>query len=87
MAERRHELPQGGHPLSGGLRGDGGARPAGGLQEPRADDADLDEHVAQIQHYIDLGFNEVYVHNVGRNQSEFIRAYGRRVIPALRWPS
>src|SRR5215472_6516387 len=28
--------------------------------------ADLGEHAAHIQHYIDLGFGEVYVHNVGR---------------------
>ncbi len=47
---------------------------------------DLDEHAAYIQHFIDLGFDEVYVHNVGRNQEEFIRAYGERVIPKLRWP-
>ncbi len=32
------------------------------------------------------GFDEVYLHNVGRNQEEFIRAYGERVIPKLRWP-
>ncbi len=48
---------------------------------------DLDEHVAQIQHYIDLGFDEVHVHNVNRNQEEFIAAYGERVIPKLRWPA
>ncbi|MGH2562511.1 MAG: TIGR03557 family F420-dependent LLM class oxidoreductase [Thermomicrobiales bacterium] len=46
---------------------------------------DLDEHVAHIQHYIDLGFNEVYIHNVGRNQAAFIKAYGEGVIPKLRW--
>lgn len=48
---------------------------------------DLDEHVAQIQHYIDLGFGEIYIHNVGRNQEEFITVYGDRVIPKLNWPS
>ena len=47
--------------------------------------ADLGEHTAHIQHFIDLGFDEVYVHNVGRNQEEFIAAYGRSVAPALRW--
>ena len=46
----------------------------------------LDDHVAQIQHYIDLGFDEVYVHNVNRNQADFIEAYGKHVIPALKWP-
>lgn len=48
---------------------------------------DLDEHRDHIQHFIDLGFNEIYVHNTGRNQEEFIAAYGRNVIPQLRWPA
>jgi G6PDH family F420-dependent oxidoreductase len=49
--------------------------------------SDLDEHVAYIQHYIDLGFGGVYIHNVGHNQEEFIKAYGEHVVPALKWPS
>ncbi|MDP9364127.1 MAG: TIGR03557 family F420-dependent LLM class oxidoreductase [Chloroflexota bacterium] len=49
--------------------------------------ADLDAHRAYLQRFIDLGFGEVYVHNVGRNQEEFVRAYGEQVIPNLRWPS
>ncbi len=48
---------------------------------------DLDEHAAYIQHFIDLGFGEVYVHNVGRNQGAFIKAYETGVVPKLRWPS
>jgi G6PDH family F420-dependent oxidoreductase len=48
---------------------------------------DLDEHTAYIQHFIDLGFGEVYVHNVGRNQEAFIKAYETGVVPKLRWPS
>jgi G6PDH family F420-dependent oxidoreductase len=46
---------------------------------------DLDEHAAHIQHFIDLGFDEVYVHNVGRNQEAFVEAYGRQVVPQLKW--
>jgi G6PDH family F420-dependent oxidoreductase len=49
--------------------------------------SDLDEHVEYIQHYIDLRFGEVYIHNVGRNQEEFIKAYGYHVVPTLKWPS
>jgi len=49
--------------------------------------ADLDEHRDHIQHFIDLGFNEIYIHNTGRNQEEFIAAYSRAVLPQLRWPS
>ena len=48
---------------------------------------DLDKHVAQIQHYLDLGFDEVYVHNVGRNQSAFIEAYGKHVVPNVAFKS
>lgn len=48
---------------------------------------DLSAHTELVQHYIDLGFTEVYVHNVGRNQEEFIKAYGKEVIPALKWPA
>jgi len=47
---------------------------------------DLDAHTAHLQHYVDLGFDQVYVHNVGRNQQEFIEAFGRSVLPKLRWP-
>ncbi|MDQ6660857.1 MAG: LLM class flavin-dependent oxidoreductase, partial [Chloroflexota bacterium] len=43
----------------------------------------LEEHLAHIQSFFDLGFDEVHVHNVGRNQSDFIRAYGEQVIPRL----
>ena len=44
---------------------------------------DLDEHRRHLQSFFDLGFDEVHVHNVGRNQSEFIQAYGEKVIPLL----
>jgi hypothetical protein len=47
---------------------------------------DLGEHAAHLQRFIDLGFDEVYVHNVGRNQEPFIQACSREVLPALRWP-
>jgi alkanesulfonate monooxygenase SsuD/methylene tetrahydromethanopterin reductase-like flavin-dependent oxidoreductase (luciferase family) len=46
--------------------------------------ADLDEHAAAIQGYIEMGFDEIYLHNVGRNQAEFIAAFGERVLPGLR---
>jgi coenzyme F420-dependent glucose-6-phosphate dehydrogenase len=45
--------------------------------------ADLDEHAARIQHLVDMGFDEVHLHNVGRNQSEFIGAFGEKVLPQL----
>ena len=46
--------------------------------------ADPDEHAAHIQKFADMGFDEVHLHNVGRNQAEFIRVFGERVLPRLR---
>jgi G6PDH family F420-dependent oxidoreductase len=46
--------------------------------------ADLDEHAAQIQKFVDMGFDEIYLHNVGRDQAAFIKAFGDRVLPVLR---
>jgi G6PDH family F420-dependent oxidoreductase len=44
---------------------------------------DLDAHRALLQGYIDLGFTEIYVHNVGRNQTQWIKAFGEHVLPKL----
>jgi G6PDH family F420-dependent oxidoreductase len=46
--------------------------------------SDLAAHAAHIQHYVDMGFDEVHLHNVGRNQAEFIEVFGREVLPNLR---
>ena len=45
--------------------------------------ADLDEHAAEIQRFVDMGFDEIYLHNVGRDQAAFIDAFGRDVLPRL----
>jgi coenzyme F420-dependent glucose-6-phosphate dehydrogenase len=45
---------------------------------------DLDEHAAHIQRYVDLGFTEIYLHNVGRNQEAFIETFGAQVFPKVR---
>jgi G6PDH family F420-dependent oxidoreductase len=46
--------------------------------------SDLAKHTEQIQRYIDMGFDEIHLHNVGRNQAEFIDTFGREVLPNLR---
>jgi G6PDH family F420-dependent oxidoreductase len=46
--------------------------------------ADLEEHRNYIQQFIDLGFDEIHVHNVGRNQEQFIKVFGEQIIPQLR---
>ncbi len=43
-----------------------------------------DAHGKEIQKYIDLGFDQVYLHNVGRNQAEWIDVFGKDVLPKLR---
>jgi alkanesulfonate monooxygenase SsuD/methylene tetrahydromethanopterin reductase-like flavin-dependent oxidoreductase (luciferase family) len=45
--------------------------------------ADLEVHRREIQKYLDLGFSQIYLHNVGRNQTEWIDAFGREVLPKL----
>lgn len=44
---------------------------------------DLDVHRASIQKYLDLGFDRIYLHNVGANQREWIEAFSRDVLPKL----
>jgi hypothetical protein len=46
--------------------------------------ADPDVHRAYIQTFVDLGFDRIYLHNVGRNQREWIDVFSRDVLPALR---
>lgn len=46
--------------------------------------SDPDVHRARIQELLDLGFDRVYLHNVGRNQEEWLEVFGREVLPALR---
>jgi len=45
--------------------------------------SDPDVHRAHIQQYLDLGFDRIYLHNVGRNQREFLDVFGREVLPKL----
>ena len=45
--------------------------------------ADPDVHRANIQKYVDLGFDRVYLHNVGRNQRAWIDTFASDVLPKL----
>lgn len=42
-----------------------------------------DAHCKEIQKFIDLGFDQVYLHNVGRNQPEWIDVFSTEVLPKL----
>lgn len=45
--------------------------------------ADVERHLEWLHADLDLGFTHLYLHNVGRNQREFIEVFGERVLPAL----
>lgn len=45
--------------------------------------SDLAQHAAWIEDYIALGVSEVYCFNAGKNQREFIEAFGASVLPML----
>ena len=46
--------------------------------------ADLAKHAQWLQRYLDMGADRVFVHNVVRNQAEFLARYGAEVLPRLR---
>ncbi|WP_297345580.1 TIGR03557 family F420-dependent LLM class oxidoreductase [Amnibacterium sp.] len=45
--------------------------------------SDPDVHRASIQRFADLGFDRIYLHNVGRNQREWIDVFSRDVLPKI----
>jgi alkanesulfonate monooxygenase SsuD/methylene tetrahydromethanopterin reductase-like flavin-dependent oxidoreductase (luciferase family) len=46
--------------------------------------ADPERHAAWLNEYIELGFEELQLHQVGVNQREFIDTFGGKVLPQLR---
>ncbi len=45
---------------------------------------DLDQHAAWLGEYLDLGFDELFLHHVGQEQAAFQEAFGEHVLPQLR---
>ena len=45
--------------------------------------SDLRKYVKWIREFEDLGFEKIILHNVNRNQENFITAFAREVLPAL----
>lgn len=45
--------------------------------------SDPGQHVAWLQNFIDLGFEELQLHQVGRNQLTFIEAFAAKVLPRI----
>jgi len=45
---------------------------------------DIDRHIESFQPYVEAGFEEIYVANMGPHYREMIEAFGRDVLPAVR---
>jgi probable non-F420 flavinoid oxidoreductase len=48
--------------------------------------ASLDEHAAWLRDDLDMGFDALYLHEVGPEQERFVESFGREVLPVLRTP-
>jgi coenzyme F420-dependent glucose-6-phosphate dehydrogenase len=46
--------------------------------------SDLGRHAAWLARYVELGFSELQLHQVGRDQEAFVEAFGAGVLPRLR---
>jgi hypothetical protein len=45
--------------------------------------SDLGQHAAWLHQDVDQGWDELYLHFVGKEQSDFIEAFGEHVLPQL----
>ncbi len=45
--------------------------------------ANIQQHIDWLKQYVDLGFEKIILHNVGRNQEEFLNMFGEKVLPKL----
>ena len=57
--------------------------PAQAVRTPVRVSADLAEHRDWLEEYAALGFDDIYLHHVGQDQTEFIDAFGEHVLPAV----
>jgi hypothetical protein len=48
--------------------------------------ADPAQHGAWLQAYLDQGWDELYLHHVGKEQASFIDTFGSAVLPQLSRP-
>jgi coenzyme F420-dependent glucose-6-phosphate dehydrogenase len=58
-------------------------RPAD-LRESVLISSDLGQHAAWLNEFVELGFEELQLHQVGRNQQAFVEAFAGIVLPQLR---
>jgi G6PDH family F420-dependent oxidoreductase len=48
---------------------------------------DADEHITKLKEYVDAGFDELYISQIGPDQEDFFGFYEKEVLPALRSPA
>ena len=46
--------------------------------------SDLEQHIAWLNQDIDLGFDVIFIHQVGRDQTRFLQVFGEQVLPRIR---
>ena len=45
--------------------------------------SNIQQHIDSLKEYAKSGFEEIILHNVSRNQEEFINVFGEKVLPKL----
>lgn len=45
--------------------------------------ADIEKHIEWVKEFQNMGFDEIYIHNAGRNQMAFLEAYEREFFPKI----
>nr|MDT0665402.1 LLM class F420-dependent oxidoreductase [Micromonospora sp. DSM 115978] len=58
--------------------------PASAVTEVVNVSADLSRHASWLAEYVELGFEQIYLHHVGQRLDDFIDAFGAKVLPQLR---
>ena len=58
--------------------------PVSAVHTPVRISADLGRHREWVAEYLELGFDDIYLHHVGQDQRAFLEAFGEHVLPALR---
>ncbi len=53
------------------------------IQEKMLVSSKIQQHIDSLKKYAALGFEKIILHNVGRNQEEFINEFGDKVLPKL----
>ena len=57
--------------------------PREAMQGPVLISSDPVQHVRWLQDLVALGFDEIYLHHVGQEQTEWLEVFGEKVLPEL----